>query len=105
MACESPWASASKFRRRAWTPRTIWRRRARVCRTRQPTHERRRAMNRVLLEMLGVTITPWKLVGYTGVALFAGRWFVQLAYSRIHRRPVVPTAFWLMSIFGSLLLL
>jgi lipid-A-disaccharide synthase-like uncharacterized protein len=62
-------------------------------------------MNRVLLEMLGVTITPWKLVGYTGVALFAGRWFVQLAYSRMHRRPVVPTAFWLMSIFGSLLLL
>jgi lipid-A-disaccharide synthase-like uncharacterized protein len=62
-------------------------------------------MNRVLLEVLGLTITPWKLVGYAGVALFAGRWFVQMAYSRMHRRPVVPTAFWLMSIFGSLLLL
>ena len=62
-------------------------------------------MNRVLIEVLGVTITTWKLVGYCGVALFAGRWFVQMAYSRRHRRPVVPTVFWLMSIAGSLLLL
>jgi lipid-A-disaccharide synthase-like uncharacterized protein len=53
----------------------------------------------------GVVITPWKLVGYLGVALFAGRWFVQMAYSRRHRKPVLPTAFWLMSISGSLLLL
>jgi lipid-A-disaccharide synthase-like uncharacterized protein len=62
-------------------------------------------MNRVLLVVLGVTVTPWKLVGYTGVALFAGRWFVQMAYSRKYRRPVVPTAFWIMSITGSVLLL
>jgi lipid-A-disaccharide synthase-like uncharacterized protein len=39
------------------------------------------------------------------VALFAGRWFVQLYYSRKLGRPVVPTVFWLMSISGSLLLL
>ena len=52
-----------------------------------------------------MTITPWKLVGYLGVALFAGRWFVQMYYSRRHGRPVVPTVFWLMSIWGSLLLL
>ena len=62
-------------------------------------------MSRVLIEVLGVTITPWKLVGYTGVALFAGRWFVQMVYSRKHRKPVVPTAFWIMSISGSILLL
>ena len=62
-------------------------------------------MNQVLLTALGVTITPWKLVGYLGVALFAGRWFVQLYYSRKLRRPVVPTVFWVMSISGSLLLL
>ena len=62
-------------------------------------------MNQVLLNAFGVTITPWKLVGYLGVALFAGRWFVQLYYSRKLRRPVVPTVFWLMSISGSLLLL
>ena len=62
-------------------------------------------MTRVLIEVLGVTVTPWKLVGYSGVALFAGRWFVQMAYSRKYRKPVVPTVFWIMSIMGSLLLL
>jgi lipid-A-disaccharide synthase-like uncharacterized protein len=62
-------------------------------------------MNQVLLTAFGLTITPWKLVGYLGVALFAGRWFVQLYYSRKLRRPVVPTVFWVMSISGSLLLL
>jgi lipid-A-disaccharide synthase-like uncharacterized protein len=54
---------------------------------------------------MGVTLTPWKLVGYLGVALFAGRWFVQLYYSRKLGKPVVPTVFWVMSISGSLLLL
>lgn len=62
-------------------------------------------MNEVIHSAYGLTITPWKLVGYLGVALFAGRWFVQIYYSRRHRRPVVPTVFWLMSISGSLLLL
>ena len=62
-------------------------------------------MSRVLFEIWGVTVTPWKLVGYLGVALFAGRWFVQLFASRISRRPVMPRAFWYMSISGSLLLL
>jgi lipid-A-disaccharide synthase-like uncharacterized protein len=62
-------------------------------------------MNEPFLVLMGVTLTPWKLIGYVGVGLFAGRWFVQLYYSRKHRRPVVPTVFWLMSISGSLLLL
>jgi lipid-A-disaccharide synthase-like uncharacterized protein len=62
-------------------------------------------MNEPLIVAFGVTITSWKLVGYLGVALFAGRWFVQMFYSRRHGRPVVPTVFWLMSISGSLLLL
>jgi lipid-A-disaccharide synthase-like uncharacterized protein len=62
-------------------------------------------MNETLAVVVGVTITPWKLVGYLGVALFAGRWFVQMFYSRRHGRPVLPTVFWLMSISGSLLLL
>ena len=62
-------------------------------------------MNEVIHTAFGLTITPWKLIGYLGVALFAGRWFVQMYYSRKYRRPVVPTVFWLMSISGSLLLL
>ena len=43
-------------------------------------------MNKVWLVMFGVTITPWKLVGYVGVFLFAGRWFVQLAASQATAR-------------------
>ena len=62
-------------------------------------------MDQVIHAGYGLTLTPWKLVGYLGVALFAGRWFVQMHYSRKHRRPVVPTVFWLMSISGSVLLL
>jgi len=62
-------------------------------------------MNEVLFSAFGLTVTAWKLIGYLGVALFAGRWFVQMYYSRKLRRPVVPTVFWLMSISGSLLLL
>jgi lipid-A-disaccharide synthase-like uncharacterized protein len=62
-------------------------------------------MNEPMLVAFGITVTPWKLIGYIGVALFAGRWFVQMFYSRRHGRPVVPTVFWLMSITGSLLLL
>lgn len=62
-------------------------------------------MRTVIFELWGVVVTPWKIVGYVGVALFAGRWFVQLYASRRHRRPVVPRPFWYMSITGSLLLL
>jgi lipid-A-disaccharide synthase-like uncharacterized protein len=53
----------------------------------------------------GVVITPWKLIGYLGVALFAGRWVVQLIATRQHGRPVFPGSFWTMSVLGSALLL
>ncbi|HEY3700568.1 MAG TPA: lipid-A-disaccharide synthase N-terminal domain-containing protein [Spongiibacteraceae bacterium] len=62
-------------------------------------------MNAILLQAFGVTITPWKLIGYLGVALFAGRWFVQMLASRKRGKSVVPRLFWYMSISGSLLLL
>lgn len=62
-------------------------------------------MNNLLCNCFGVVVTPWKLVGYIGVALFAGRWFVQLIASRKHGRPMMPALFWYMSITGSVLLL
>lgn len=62
-------------------------------------------MDNLLCNCFGVVVTPWKLVGYLGVALFAGRWFVQLFASRRHGRPMLPALFWYMSITGSLLLL
>jgi len=61
----------------------------------------------LIVEILGMTlvITPWKIIGYVGVILFAGRWFVQLWASRRSRKVVMPRLFWYMSIAGSLMLL
>src|SRR3954469_9688341 len=62
-------------------------------------------MNKVWLAMYGITGTPSKLVGYLGVFLFAGRWFVQLAASQAHGKVVMPRLFWYMSALGSVMLL
>jgi lipid-A-disaccharide synthase-like uncharacterized protein len=66
-------------------------------------------MNEPLLQIqfFGVTwvITVWKLLGYLGVGLFAGRWLVQLVASHRAGRPRFPRLFWRMSLLGSVLLL
>ena len=62
-------------------------------------------MNEIVLQFAGVVITPWKLIGFTGTLLFAGRWGVQFLASRASQRPVIPRLFWYMSILGSLMLL
>ena len=49
--------------------------------------------------------TTWKLVGYLGMVLFTSRWFVQMYYTRKHKRVVMPMAFWWLSVCGSVLLL
>ncbi len=62
-------------------------------------------MDATICNCFGVVVTPWKLIGYLGVALFAGRWFVQLWASKRAGRSMLPAMFWYMSITGSLLLL
>ena len=62
-------------------------------------------MREVITSYFGVTLTPWKLVGYLGLVLFTGRWLVQLYVSRSEGRPTVPRMFWYMSVAGSALLL
>jgi len=62
-------------------------------------------MNSVIVHAFGVVLTPWKLVGYCGVLLFAGRWVFQLAATRKHGKPTMPRIFWTMSVLGSALLL
>lgn len=52
-----------------------------------------------------IVITPWKVVGLVGVLLFSGRWFVQMYASRKAKKPVIPSAFWYLSLVGSLCLL
>ena len=66
-------------------------------------------MNEVLIQvdLFGrmLVVTPWKLIGYVGVAVFAGRWFVQVVASHRARRSHLPRLCWYMSLVGSLLLL
>jgi lipid-A-disaccharide synthase-like uncharacterized protein len=62
-------------------------------------------MHQTLIELFGIRVTGWKIIGYAGVFLFSARWFVQLWASRRAQRPVLPTLFWLMSLVGSLLCL
>lgn len=62
-------------------------------------------MDTVIFEGYGWVLTPWKLIGYLGVGLFAGRWFVQLHVSRKLGKPALPRLFWYMSMTGSILLL
>ena len=62
-------------------------------------------MNTPIADLFDIVITPWKLVGYLGVFLFAGRWLVQMAATRKEGRPVFPGLFWAMSVLGSVLLL
>lgn len=62
-------------------------------------------MNTPILQIYSVVVTPWKLVGYLGLALFAGRWVVQVLATRRRGQPVIPEMFWLMSLLGSTLLL
>lgn len=62
-------------------------------------------MNTELFEIGHWIITPWKLIGYAGVVLFGGRWFVQLIASHMKKRPTFPQLFWYMSLTGSVCLL
>ena len=50
-------------------------------------------------------LTVWKLIGYVGVGMFAGRWFVQMLASQRTGKPVMTRLFWIMSLVGSLLCL
>ncbi|MCX7042129.1 MAG: lipid-A-disaccharide synthase N-terminal domain-containing protein [Gammaproteobacteria bacterium] len=59
----------------------------------------------VWMSGFGIHITPWKLIGLTGALMFGGRWLVQFIASRRHGKPVIPRAFWYMSIVGSLMTL
>lgn len=52
-----------------------------------------------------LVITGWKLVGYVGTFMFAGRWVVQWWAAKRAGRVVMPRAFWYMSVIGSLMTL
>ena len=53
------------------------------------------------LAWTGLHMSPWKLIGLTGALMFGGRWLVQFIASKRHGKPVIPRAFWYMSLVGS----
>lgn len=64
-------------------------------------------MNEIALPFFDtpLVLTWWKLWGFCGALMFTGRWFVQMYFSRKAKRPVLPLAYWVMSLVGSLMLL
>ena len=58
-------------------------------------------MKEVILVVFGITVTPWKLVGFLGALMFAGRWIVQALATRRHGKPTIPRSFWIISLAGS----
>ncbi len=54
---------------------------------------------------LGIQWGFWKVVGWTGNAVFFSRFFVQWYVTESRRQVVVPSAFWWLSLVGSFLLL
>lgn len=59
----------------------------------------------VLLNVSSPAGFLWVAIGLLGQLLFTGRMLVQWLISEKHRRSVVPTAFWWMSLIGATMLL
>ena len=60
-------------------------------------------MGQVIGTFLGIVVTPWKLIGFLGALMFAGRWLVQAWATRRAGRPTIPRSFWIISLTGSAL--
>lgn len=56
-------------------------------------------------KLFGVAWTMWKIVGWAGNAVFFSRFFVQWYATEKKKQVVVPTAFWWLSLAGSVTLL
>ncbi|MGH8080964.1 MAG: lipid-A-disaccharide synthase N-terminal domain-containing protein [Lysobacter sp.] len=57
------------------------------------------------LAWTGLHMSPWKLIGLIGALMFGGRWLVQFVASKRQGKPVIPRAFWYMSLVGSVMTL
>jgi lipid-A-disaccharide synthase-like uncharacterized protein len=62
-------------------------------------------MENILHALVNFQLTPWKVVGYLGMAMFTGRWFVQMYATRKHKKVMMPLSFWVLGVCGSVVLL
>ena len=58
-------------------------------------------MSAVIGNFFCVTLTAWKLIGFLGALMFAGRWLIQAWATRRAGRPTIPRSFWIISLMGS----
>ena len=56
-------------------------------------------------KFLGIEWHLWKVIGWVGNAVFSSRFLVQWYATEKHKKVVVPSGFWWLSLIGSLLLL
>jgi lipid-A-disaccharide synthase-like uncharacterized protein len=52
-----------------------------------------------------IVVTPWKIVGWTGSAVFSIRFFLQWIASERAKKSIIPIGFWECSLLGSVLAL
>jgi lipid-A-disaccharide synthase-like uncharacterized protein len=52
-----------------------------------------------------IVVTPWKIVGLTGSAVFSIRFFLQWVASERAKKSIIPVGFWECSLLGSMLAL
>ena len=55
--------------------------------------------------LFGVTLNPWKLVGFAGAGIFGARFVIQWIASERAKKSVIPFGFWECSAVGSILVL
>jgi lipid-A-disaccharide synthase-like uncharacterized protein len=58
-------------------------------------------MKDTIIHMLGIVVTPWKIIGFLGAFMFAARWLVQALATKRAGRPTIPRSFWIISLMGS----
>lgn len=56
-------------------------------------------------QFLGIAWSTWKVIGWIGNVVFFSRFFVQWYATEKKKEVVIPSAFWWLSLVGSLLLL
>jgi lipid-A-disaccharide synthase-like uncharacterized protein len=58
-------------------------------------------MRDTIIHLLGIVVTPWKVIGFIGALMFAARWLVQAVATKRAGKPTIPRSFWIISLMGS----